>query len=528
MPGSVASFNEDNYGLREHWKVLAMMTLVSLSTFQYGLDFGIIGGLQAMVGFLKVFGEPAPETPLGYNLSAERQQLISSLMTLGAFISSSTAGFTALVFGRKMSLWIACVMVFGSTALMQATTSIAGLYAGRLIIGFGNGLLMTHSQLYIHETSPAKYRGLAISAFLYWTSVGTLVGTVIDNFTQRIETKNSYIISLGIVHVVPVILTVGLFFIPESPRWLLDRGHEAKAERALERIRPRGWDTRTEFDQMKAALEAERLIATSVGMVDIFKNPIDRRRTFLSIASVTSQAASGSMFMIAYGTYFLAMAGIGDPFGNTCILIGCGVAAIIINSIVTTRYGYRRVMLMSGLLLCGVCQLIIAAVYTVEPGTKKTGQLIVAFAIIYIMGYNGMISSYAWLGGGEFPSQRLRSYTFGIATAIGFFAAWLTTFTAPYFINPAELNWGPKYGYIWAPICVLTAAWVFFFFPETKDRTLEQIDEMFEARLPARKFRGYNCTRTAANAHAVADEKVSEDEKAQHVTVDEHVEDSRV
>ena len=53
MPGSVTSFNEDNYGMREHWKVLCMMTLVSLSTFQYGMDFGIIGGLQAMVGFLK-------------------------------------------------------------------------------------------------------------------------------------------------------------------------------------------------------------------------------------------------------------------------------------------------------------------------------------------------------------------------------------------------------------------------------------------------------------------------------------------
>lgn len=53
MPGSVM-YHEDNFGLKEHWKVLAAMTLVSISTFQYGLDFGIIGGLQAMVGFLKV------------------------------------------------------------------------------------------------------------------------------------------------------------------------------------------------------------------------------------------------------------------------------------------------------------------------------------------------------------------------------------------------------------------------------------------------------------------------------------------
>jgi MFS family permease len=425
-----------------------------------------------------VFGEPAPDTPIGYNLNAERQQLISSLMTLGAFISSSSAGFTAIWIGRRWSLWIACILAFISTALMQATTNIAGLYAGRLLNGLSNGLLMTHSQLYIHEVSPAKYRALAISGFLYWTSIGTLVGTVIDNFTQRIQSKNAYIISLGIIHVVPLILSIGLIFIPESPRWLLATGNEAKAERALIRVRPPGWDTTTEFNQMKEALAAEKRIQSDVGILDLFRNPLDRRRTLLSIASVTSQAASGSMFIIAYGTYFFAMANVGDPFGNSCIAIACGVVAVILNSCITTRWGYRRVCLITGLIICGLCQLIIASVYQTAPGTKRTGQVIIAFTIIYIVSYNGFIATYAWVGGGEFPSQRLRSYTFGISTSIGFLGAWLTTFTAPYFINPDELNWGPRYGFIWAPICVFTAVVIYFFYPETKDRTLEEIDEL--------------------------------------------------
>lgn len=89
-----------------------------------------------------------------------------------------------------------------------------------------------------------------------------------------------------------------------------------------------------------------------------------------------------------------------------------------------------------------------------------------------------MIATYAWLSGGELPTQRLRSYTFGLAAAVGFFGAWLTTFTAPYFINPASLDWGPRYGYIWFPSCIVSAAWVYFFLPEVKGRTLEEIDEM--------------------------------------------------
>lgn len=147
-------------------------------------------------------------------------------------------------------------------------------------------------------------------------------------------------------------------------------------------------------------------------------------------------------------------------------------------------------------------------------------KVIVGLSVVYIIGYNGMIAAYAWLTGGEIPSQRLRSYTFGIASAVGFAGAWLATFTAPYFINPESLNWGPEYGtfsdfplshitstfttkltdmlffagWIWGPSCFITVIWVYFYLPEIKNRTLEEIDEMFEARLPARKFRKYVCT----------------------------------
>lgn len=110
-----------------------------------------------------------------------------------------------------------------------------------------------------------------------------------------------------------------------------------------------------------------------------------------------------------------------------------------------------------------------------------------------------MVATYAWLAGGEIPCQRLRSHTFGLAAAIGFFGAWLTTFTAPYFINPDALDWGPRYGFIWFPSCVIAAAWVYFFLPEVKGRTLEEIDEMFEAKLKARQFRSYVCVGLATS-----------------------------
>ncbi|KAI5861516.1 putative maltose permease [Durotheca rogersii] len=529
-------------GWKDHWKAMIAMAVVSLGAFQYGIDFGIIGGLQAMVPFLQVFGVEDPSTPLGYNIPPDRQQLIASLMVLGAFISSSSAGFTAKWVGRKLSLWIAAVAVFASTALMQTSTDIGGLYAGRVIIGLANGLLMTHSQLYvanafkppfsradrasivdiyldfhyykadtvvkhIQESLPSRYRGLGISFVTYCTSFGSLIGTIVDNFGAKLPDRRAYVIPLGIVHIVPGLMSIGLFFVPESPRWLAARGDLVKAATALRWLRPAAWPVDRELADMQAALDAEASLGSGLGYASLFKTPVDRRRTIIAVSALTSQAASGAIFILSYGTYFFEMAHVGNAFENTCILVGVGAAALLATSLLITKFGRRRRMMIAGFALCGAAQLAIAIVYTVRPNAQSSGRALVGLSVVYLFAYNSLIAPYAWLCGGELSSQRLRSHTFGLATGLGFFSAWLTTFTAPYFINPDSLNWGPKYGYIWTGACFVTAFWVYFYLPEVKDRSLEEIDEMFEARVPARKFAKYRCT----GAHVSGEKPLPED-----------------
>jgi hypothetical protein len=127
--------------------------------------------------------------------------------------------------------------------------------------------------------------------------------------------------------------------------------------------------------------------------------------------------------ILAYGTYFFEMANVGNAFENSCILTALGVVAILVNIAVVTRIGRRRLFLTVGLIICGSSQLIVAIIYTIHPGTQATGKAIVGLSVIFIFAYNGMISTYAWVSGGELPSQRLRSYTFGFAAAIGFLGA---------------------------------------------------------------------------------------------------------
>jgi len=484
---------QKSYGLWSNWKCMLACLLVSMSPFQYGVDFGLIGGMQAMIGFLKIFGYVDPATPIGYNISPGVQQLISSLMTLGAFLGSFIAGPMAIKLGRKPCLWTACVLCAASDAIMMGTTKLAGLYVGRLFIGIANGFFMTFSQLYLQEVAPARYRGLALAMFQIWTSVGSLIGTIVDNFTSKIMSRASYMIPLSLIYIVPAFIATGLFFIPESPRYLVYRGNIEQARKSLQWLRPNKDAIEAELAEMQIAINAEKEHVQGAPWVDMWRNPVDRRRTLLSIGAIGVQAACGVMFMLAYGTYFFEMADVGHPFENSVILTAIGVIAIIIMMLLISSYGRRRIFLTFGLVFCAFCQLIIAVVYTKSPGTTSTGKIIVAFSVLYVFIYNSCICPYSWLLGGEIPSQRLRSYTFGMATGISFLGAWLATFTAPYFINPSALNWGPKYGYIWFPSGLLAAAFVYFYIPEVKDRSLEEIDEMFEARVPAKKFRGYKC-----------------------------------
>ena len=85
--------------------------------------------------------------------------------------------------------------------------------------------------------------------------------------------------------------------------------------------------------------------------------------------------------------------------------------------------------------------------------------------------------------------------TVGTASGINFLVAWLVAFFTPYFINPDQLNWGPKYGYIWGASNLILGIWVYLFMPETRNRSLEQLDELFEKGVPARKFASFQVER---------------------------------
>ncbi|RYO89722.1 hypothetical protein DL766_001451 [Monosporascus sp. MC13-8B] len=284
-------------------------------------------------------------------------------------------------------------------------------------------------------------------------------------------------------------------FVPESPRYLLHRGNEEAARKALETLRGnsmQGEELQLEWVEMVKGIDEEKRTASSVGPLDMFRGT-ELRRTLLCCGVIATQTGSGAWFVISYATYFMVVAGVSvdDAFKysvmNTCLgLIGVNLGIYLMRHVMG-----RRTVLMTGAAVQGCVMLGLAVSATAASGTAAARRCVIAFIALFIWSYNAFVGDASYPAATELVSTRLRSWSVGSATSLGYFLAWLTGFCSPYFINPENLDWGAKYGYIWAGSNFCCFVFFYLFLPETKGCTLEEIDELFANRVSVRNFRAF-------------------------------------
>lgn len=375
-----------------------------------------------MVGFLQVFGYKDPKSKSGWNIATQPQQLISSFLTIGTIVGVLLAGPFAARFGRKPAIWAAAATSMVACGIQVGTHNLAGLYAGRIVLGLSNGFFILFSNTYTVEVSPARHRAILASFFGFWVNIGSILGGVADNYTKSIISRLSYQIPLASLFAIPFLLSVFMLFVPESPRWLLLHGKTEEARRALESLRGSSVTSdliNEEYIEMQRGIDEEKELASSVTYLDMFKGT-DRRRTGLVVAAIAAHAASGVWFTISYATFFYQQAGIENPFQATVIQNCCGLAGALIGMYLMHKVFGRRVMLLIGTGGCSLCMFVIGML-SIAKTSKASGNSLVAFTVLFNAFYNGFTGTITWPIAGEIASSRLRVVTVGFGTGINYF-----------------------------------------------------------------------------------------------------------
>lgn len=227
------------------FKAYIMCAFAAFGGIYFGYDSGYINGVLAMDYFIERFEhlDKATTPAKDFVVPSWQKSLIVSILSAGTFFGALIAGDLADWFGRRTTIITGCGVFAVGVALQTASAAYQLLVAGRLIAGFGVGFVSAIIILYMSEIAPRKVRGAIVSGYQFCITIGLMLASCVDYGTQNRTDSGSYRIPIGLQLAWALILAVGLFLLPESPRYFVKKGQLDKAAEVLSRVRGQPQDS---------------------------------------------------------------------------------------------------------------------------------------------------------------------------------------------------------------------------------------------------------------------------------------------
>lgn len=387
-------------------------------------------------------------------------------------VGAIASGQIAEYIGRKGSLMIAAIPnVIGWLAISFAKDS-SFLFMGRLLEGFGVGIISYTVPVYIAEISPENLRGSLGSVNQLAITLGIMLAYLLGLFVNwRL---------LAVLGILPCsILIPGLFFIPESPRWLAKMGMMEDFEASLQVLRGFDTDTTTEVNEIK------RSVASSSKRMTIRFADLKRKRYWfpltVGIGLLVLQQLSGINGVLFYSSNIFESAGIKSSNAATFGLGAIQVFATGLTTWLVDRAG-RRLLLMISSSGMALSLLLVAVAFYVEGSLLEDSTLYSIMEVLSLVGLVAYVIAFS-LGVGAIPwiimSEILPVNIKGLAGSIATLANWLTSWVVTMTAN-LLLSWSLAGTFtIYMSVAILTVVFVALWVPETKGRTLEEIQSSF-------------------------------------------------
>jgi sugar porter (SP) family MFS transporter len=387
-------------------KAYLLCAFASFGGIFFGFDSGYISGVMGMPYFIHQHtGIPYPPADASsavqdaFALPAWKKSLITSILSAGTFFGALVAGDLADWFGRRTTIILGCIVFIAGVILQTASTGLGLLVAGRLIAGFGIGFVSAVIILYMSEIAPKKVRGALVSGYQFCVTIGILLASCVDYGTQNRMDTGSYRIPIALQMLWAIILGIGLFFLPESPRYYVKKGKLERASHVLTRLRgePEGSEhIQQELAEIVANHEYEISVISGDGYFgswyNCFKgglrNPSSNlRRTILGTSLQMMQQWTGINFIFYFGTTFFQELGtIDNPFLINLVTTLVNVCSTPISFWIIERYGRRKILIWGALGML-ICEFIVGIVGVTAGRESQNNSSAVSVQIAFICIY---------------------------------------------------------------------------------------------------------------------------------------------
>ncbi|QYS96915.1 MFS domain-containing protein [Trichoderma simmonsii] len=485
-----------------NWRVLMNLTIVGFALGLYGYDNAFTSPLVSLPLFVNKY------QGLGFDglpvFTARNLDLVITVPIVGAALGAFSAIPIQNYLGRKGGFLVAyATMCIPGSILQLFAPNLGALVVGRFWNYFGISILTNIAPIYLSELVPANVRARAVGFAIAGSGAVSVIATVVVWGSAKILDHRQYIIPLAIQAALPVLLLALSFLLTESPIWLLGKGRTDEAKASLTVLRGgNSFLAEAELSIATVALRSTSEKKTAFKFWEIL-NLANLERTMSSAALLCLSQVGGQILVGTYSTVILVQSGVSDPFKITIIIFLMQFVGTLLGPFLLDRFG-RRTVALPGYVLLFLLDLAAGIIACVGLKTRPEQLALAALCIIFAFVNSISFQSIIYVLPTEIPTAHLREPSMTWTLFWSYVTAIITTFAIPQLTSADAGNLGAKAFLVFGGFMLITIVWSYFYLPETAKRTLAEIDELYERKVPKRHWASYKIEMTESEAKSAS------------------------